>query len=77
MFVFLSLFLFVYLPPVSPSASLLYLSHHQMFLAMSAGGVYFQGYLYAFHLLNIVNGNQLLSGVIKAVTHPGQWFVSR
>lgn len=43
----------------------------QMFLAMSAAGTKFHGYFFAFHLLNIVNNNQLLSGVIKAVTLNG------
>ena len=36
---------------------------------------YGHGYFFAFHLLNIVNNNQLLSGVIKAVTLNGNWFV--
>ncbi|XP_053402419.1 inositol 1,4,5-trisphosphate receptor type 1-like isoform X7 [Mercenaria mercenaria] len=42
-----------------------------LFLAMSAAGTQFHGYFFAFHLLNIVNNNQLLSGVIKAVTQNG------
>ena len=43
----------------------------QMFLGMSVAGTYFDGYFFAFHLLNVVNNNQLLSGVIKAVTLNG------
>ena len=38
---------------------------------MSVTGTYYHGYFFAFHLLNIVNNNQLLSGVIKAVTQNG------
>ncbi|XP_050396256.1 inositol 1,4,5-trisphosphate receptor type 2 [Patella vulgata] len=38
---------------------------------MSIAGTLFHGYFFAFHLLNIVNNNQLLSGVIKAVTVNG------
>lgn len=45
-----------------------------MFLAMSAAGTKFHGYFFAFHLLNIVNNNQLLSGVIKAVTLNGNLY---
>jgi len=30
-----------------------------------------RGYFFAFHLLNIVNNNQLLRGVIQAVTQNG------
>nr|XP_019924346.2 inositol 1,4,5-trisphosphate receptor type 1 isoform X2 [Crassostrea gigas] len=45
--------------------------YYMMFLAMSAAGTKFHGYFFAFHLLNIVNNNQLLSGVIKAVTLNG------
>lgn len=39
---------------------------------MSIAGTLFHGYCFAFHLLNIVNNNQLLSGVIKAVTLNGK-----
>ncbi|XP_078335085.1 inositol 1,4,5-trisphosphate-gated calcium channel ITPR2-like [Crassostrea virginica] len=42
------------------------------FLALSIAGTRFHGYFFAFHLLNIVNNNQLLSGVIKAVTQNGR-----
>lgn len=42
-----------------------------MFLGMSVAGTMFHGYFFAFHLLNVVNNNQLLSGVIKAVTLNG------
>ncbi|KAL4234550.1 hypothetical protein ACF0H5_006191 [Mactra antiquata] len=45
--------------------------YYILFLAMSAAGTQFHGYFFAFHLLNIVNNNQLLSGVIKAVTQNG------
>ena len=34
-------------------------------------GTAFKGYFFAFHLLNIVNNNQLLRGVIQAVTQNG------
>ena len=44
----------------------------QVFLGMSIAGTLFHGYCFAFHLLNIVNNNQLLSGVIKAVTLNGK-----
>ncbi|KAH9498188.1 hypothetical protein Btru_007916 [Bulinus truncatus] len=46
--------------------------YYIVFLAMSVGGTYSNGYFFAFHLLNIVNNNQLLSGVIKAVTQNGK-----
>ncbi|XP_060552412.1 inositol 1,4,5-trisphosphate receptor type 2-like [Ruditapes philippinarum] len=45
------------------------------FFALSIGGTMFHGYFFAYHLLNIVNGNQLLSGVIKAVTQNGRSLV--
>ncbi|XP_071176008.1 inositol 1,4,5-trisphosphate-gated calcium channel ITPR2-like isoform X12 [Mytilus edulis] len=45
--------------------------YYMVFLGMSVLGTYFHGYFFAFHLLNIVNNNQLLSGVIKAVTLNG------
>ena len=48
-----------------------YLSLFQAFLILSVAGTRFHGYFFAFHLLNIVNNNQLLSGVIKAVTQNG------
>jgi len=40
-------------------------------MAMSVAGIVFDGYFFAFHLLNIVNNNQLLRGVIQAVTQNG------
>ena len=40
-------------------------------MAMSVAGIVFDGYFFAFHLLNIVNNNQLLRGVIQAVTLNG------
>jgi len=43
----------------------------QLFVAMSVLGTMFRGYFFAFHLLNIVNNNQLLKGVIQAVTQNG------
>ncbi|XP_076449737.1 inositol 1,4,5-trisphosphate-gated calcium channel ITPR1-like isoform X2 [Babylonia areolata] len=45
--------------------------YYLMFLGMSIMGTLFHGYFFAFHLLNVVNNNQLLSGVIKAVTLNG------
>ncbi|KAK7114914.1 hypothetical protein V1264_000891 [Littorina saxatilis] len=45
--------------------------YYLMFLGMSVAGTLFHGYFFAFHLLNVVNNNQLLSGVIKAVTLNG------
>lgn len=44
-----------------------------MFVGMSVLGTVFKGYFFAFHLLNIVNNNQLLRGVIQAVTQNGNW----
>jgi len=49
------------------------LFYHQLFLAMSITGTMYHGYFFAFHLLNIVNNNQLLGGVIKAVTQNGRY----
>ncbi|KAK3610323.1 hypothetical protein CHS0354_029792 [Potamilus streckersoni] len=46
--------------------------YYMAFLALSIGGTFSHGYFFAFHLLNIVNNNQLLSGVIKAVTQNGR-----
>ncbi|XP_055955374.1 inositol 1,4,5-trisphosphate receptor type 1 [Patella vulgata] len=46
--------------------------YYVMFLGLSIGGTFTSGYFFAFHLLNIVNNNQLLSGVIKAVTQNGK-----
>ncbi|ESO91009.1 hypothetical protein LOTGIDRAFT_163525 [Lottia gigantea] len=46
--------------------------YYMVFLALSIGGTFTSGYFFAFHLLNIVNNNQLLSGVIKAVTQNGK-----
>ncbi|XP_059139568.1 inositol 1,4,5-trisphosphate receptor type 1-like isoform X3 [Physella acuta] len=45
--------------------------YYLIFLGMSVAGILFHGYFFAFHLLNIVNNNQLLGGVIKAVTQNG------
>ena len=45
---------------------------YQVFLGASVAGTIFQGYFFAFHLLNIVNNNQLLKGVIQAVTQNGE-----
>ncbi|CAC5357472.1 unnamed protein product [Mytilus coruscus] len=42
-----------------------------LFLTLSVLGTVFHGYFFAFHLLNIVVNNQLLSGVIKSVTQNG------
>ncbi|XP_036354795.1 inositol 1,4,5-trisphosphate receptor type 3-like, partial [Octopus sinensis] len=46
-----------------------------MFVTLSIGGTVSHGYFFAFHLLNIVNNNQLLGGVIKAVTQNGKSLV--
>ncbi|XP_064627454.1 inositol 1,4,5-trisphosphate receptor type 1-like isoform X9 [Lineus longissimus] len=46
--------------------------YYVIFLAMSLAGTCFNGYFFAFHLLNIVNNNQLLAGVIQAVTQNGK-----
>ncbi|BFZ12930.1 hypothetical protein BsWGS_15969 [Bradybaena similaris] len=45
--------------------------YYLIFLGMSIAGTLFHSYFFAFHLLNIVNNNQLLGGVIKAVTQNG------
>ena len=45
----------------------------QLFLGLSLAGTFTHGYFFAFHLLNIVNNNQLLGGVIQAVTQNGKW----
>ncbi|XP_076109900.1 inositol 1,4,5-trisphosphate-gated calcium channel ITPR2-like isoform X1 [Mytilus galloprovincialis] len=42
-----------------------------LFLTLSVLGTVYHGYFFAFHLLNIVVNNQLLSGVIKSVTQNG------
>ena len=47
----------------------------QAFVGMSMAGSAFHGYCFAFHLINIVNNNQLLSGVIQAVTQNGNYNV--
>ena len=44
----------------------------QMFLALSLSGTFSNASFFSFHLLNIVNNNQLLSGVIQAVTQNGE-----
>ncbi|GFR59759.1 inositol 1,4,5-trisphosphate receptor type 1 [Elysia marginata] len=46
--------------------------YYVAFLILSVLGTMSDGYFFAFHLLNIVNNNQLLSGVIKAVTQNGK-----
>ncbi|KAK2146559.1 hypothetical protein LSH36_600g01086 [Paralvinella palmiformis] len=46
--------------------------YYLIFLGLSVAGTVFQGYFFAFHLLNIVNNNQLLKGVIQAVTQNGR-----
>jgi len=43
-------------------------------MVMSVAGIVFDGYFFAFHLLNIVNNNQLLRGVIQAVTQNGLYW---
>ena len=45
----------------------------QAFVALSIAGTAFHGYCFAFHLLNIVNNNQLLGGVIQAITQNGMY----
>ncbi|KAK3086885.1 hypothetical protein FSP39_024881 [Pinctada imbricata] len=49
--------------------------YYMAFLGLSVGGTFYHGYFFAFHLLNIVNNNQLLGGVIKAVTQNGKSLV--
>ena len=34
-------------------------------------GTFFHGYFFAFHMLNIMTVNELLKGVVKAVTQNG------
>ncbi|XP_074663089.1 inositol 1,4,5-trisphosphate-gated calcium channel ITPR3-like [Tubulanus polymorphus] len=46
--------------------------YYLMFMGMSVAGSAWNGYFFAFHLLNIVNNNQLLAGVIQAVTQNGK-----
>lgn len=46
--------------------------YYVIMLGASVAGTVFQGYFFAFHLLNIVNNNQLLKGVIQAVTQNGK-----
>ncbi|CAD5116200.1 DgyrCDS5116 [Dimorphilus gyrociliatus] len=41
-------------------------------VGLSLAGTFYHGYFFAFHLLNIVNNNQLLIGVIQAVTQNGR-----
>ncbi len=43
----------------------------QMLLALSVCGTLFHGYFFAFHMLNIMTVNELLKGVVKAVTQNG------
>ena len=45
----------------------------QLMLVFSALGTILYGYFFAFHLLNIVNTNQLLKSVLKAVTLNGMY----
>jgi hypothetical protein len=40
---------------------------------MSLLGTFFHGYFFAFHMLNIMSTNALLSGVIKSVTQNGKF----
>ena len=46
----------------------------QTLLGLSVMGTLFDGYFFAFHMLNIVANNQLLKGVVKAVTQNGTIF---
>ncbi|CAD5118285.1 DgyrCDS6999 [Dimorphilus gyrociliatus] len=46
-----------------------------IFAACSALGTYYYGYFFAVHLLLIVQGNQLLLGIIRAVTMNGKSLV--
>lgn len=41
-------------------------------MALSFAGTFFYGYFFAFHLINIIASNELLKGVIKAVTQNGR-----
>ncbi len=58
--------------PAFPWKHTFCVSCFQIFLGTSIAGTIFQGYFFAFHLLNIVNNNQLLKGVIQAVTMNGE-----
>lgn len=42
-------------------------------MALSFAGTFFYGYFFAFHLINIIASNELLKGVIKAVTQNGMY----
>ena len=42
-----------------------------MLLGLSICGTLFDGYFFAFHMLNIMTVNELLKGVVKAVTQNG------
>ena len=42
-------------------------------MTLSFAGTFFYGYFFAFHLVNIVANNELLKGVIKAVTQNGEY----
>jgi inositol 1,4,5-triphosphate receptor type 1 len=44
----------------------------QIYLAASVAGTLTWGYFFAFHMLNIVTTNELLKGVIRAVTVNGE-----
>lgn len=43
-----------------------------IFAACSALGTYYYGYFFSIHLLLVVQGNQLLLGIIRAVTMNGK-----
>ena len=44
----------------------------QLMFGLSIAGSLFDGYFFAFHLFNIVANNQLLKGVVRAVTQNGE-----
>uniref|UniRef100_A0A1I8GWB2 Anoctamin n=1 Tax=Macrostomum lignano TaxID=282301 RepID=A0A1I8GWB2_9PLAT len=45
--------------------------YYLVFLGCAFAGTFYSPYFFAFHLLNIVNNNQMLQGVIQAVTTNG------
>lgn len=62
-------------PPVQPNQSIIenrcIETLLQTYFALSIAGSMSMGYFFAFHLINIVNNNQLLGGVILAVIQNG------
>ena len=50
----------------------LFIFLQQLFVLFSLAGTLLSPYFFAFHLVNIVNNNQLLQGVIQAITQNGR-----